>query len=120
SNDPADMFVAVALIRSLISVPGHPLYASIMGYHAARRRFDGKGIGLAGGYLIAVVLHGTFDASLLCTALVVRDIGSAGYALLLVPLLGIAVSFAPVPGLARAALAADDADPRLIAAPAPA
>ncbi|HEY8080211.1 MAG TPA: PrsW family intramembrane metalloprotease [Labilithrix sp.] len=53
----------VFMMRALLAVPGHAIYAGIMGYCASRKRFDGKGIGLAGGYLIAVLLHGGYDSA---------------------------------------------------------
>ena len=120
STSSFNMFLVVAAIRALVSVPGHPLYAGIMGYHAARRRFDGKGIGLVGGWLIAVVLHGIFDAALLCAIVAYSlDQHTLAIGLLAVPLVVVVFSFITVRVLARRALAADDADPTLAAAATP-
>jgi RsiW-degrading membrane proteinase PrsW (M82 family) len=55
---------AVALMRALLAVPGHAIYGGIMGYCASRKRFDNKGPGLFVGYLIAVAMHGAYDAAL--------------------------------------------------------
>jgi RsiW-degrading membrane proteinase PrsW (M82 family) len=43
------------------AVPGHAMWSGMIGAMAARRRFDRKGLGLAGGYLLAVAFHGTYD-----------------------------------------------------------
>src|SRR5437868_5572008 len=40
--------------RALLAVPGHAMWSGMIGVMAARRRFDGKGLGLIGGYLLAV------------------------------------------------------------------
>jgi RsiW-degrading membrane proteinase PrsW (M82 family) len=57
-------FVGVFVLRAALAVPGHAIYAGFMGYWAARRRFDNHGPGLLGGLLIAILLHGTYDAAL--------------------------------------------------------
>lgn len=63
-------FLGVFVLRAVLAVPGHAIYAGYMGYWAARRRFDGQGPGLAGGLGIAIMLHGLYDAALfLCGAL---------------------------------------------------
>jgi protease PrsW len=49
------------IMRAVLSVPGHAMWTGMIGAMAARRRFDGKGLGLAGGYLLAVAFHGTYD-----------------------------------------------------------
>jgi protease PrsW len=50
--------------RALFAVPGHAIWTGFMGYYVARRRFDGVGPGVVGGYLVAVFLHGSYDASI--------------------------------------------------------
>ena len=50
--------------RALFAVPGHAIWTGFMGYYAARRRFDGVGPGLLGGFIVAVLLHGSYDASI--------------------------------------------------------
>lgn len=57
-------FVGVYVMRALLSVPGHAIYAGFMGYWAGRKKFDNIGPGLMGGLIIAILLHGTYDASL--------------------------------------------------------
>src|SRR6185436_15512269 len=51
-------FVVTWFLRALLAVPGHALWTGMMGYFAARRRFDRVGPGIVGGYLLAVFLHG--------------------------------------------------------------
>jgi RsiW-degrading membrane proteinase PrsW (M82 family) len=58
----------VFLLRAVLAVPAHAIYAGIMGYFAARRRFDGSGPGLLGGYVLAVLLHGAYDAAVFSAA----------------------------------------------------
>lgn len=60
-------FVVTYVVRALLTVPMHAITAGLMGYFAARRRFDGVGPGPLGGYALAVVLHGSFDAALFCS-----------------------------------------------------
>lgn len=57
-------FLSLFVARALLAVPGHAAWGAILGYFAARRRFDGRGPGMLGGYLLAVLLHGLYDASL--------------------------------------------------------
>jgi hypothetical protein len=112
-------YVGMFVARSLFSVPLHASAAAIMGYYAARRRFDGIGPGIGGGLALAVALHGTFDfAAFRAGALGEDGSGAAGLFALL--FLAVAVGgMVAVRRLARAALAADDADPALPARPAP-
>ena len=106
-------YVGMFVMRALLSVPSHAATAAIMGYFVARRRFDGVGPGMAGGLTLAVALHGTFDfAAFRAAALSDDGTGAAGLFVLVV--LGVvAVEVVLVRRLSRAALAADDADPRL-------
>jgi RsiW-degrading membrane proteinase PrsW (M82 family) len=53
--------VWAAALRAVLAVPGHALWTSLIGYFAARRRFDHVGPGIVGGYALAVLLHGTYD-----------------------------------------------------------
>jgi protease PrsW len=63
-------FVGIFVLRAVLAVPGHAIYAGFMGYWAARKKFDGVGPGLLGGLGIAIFLHGAYDAALfLCAAL---------------------------------------------------
>ncbi|MBS1151565.1 MAG: hypothetical protein H6Q89_3263 [Myxococcaceae bacterium] len=63
-------FAGIFVVRALLAVPGHAIWAAYMGYFAAKKRFDGTGPGLLGGLAIAIVSHGLYDAALfLCGAL---------------------------------------------------
>ncbi len=64
ATDTVSGFAATFILRAIFAVPGHAIWAGIMGYYAAKRRFDGVGPGLVGGYLIAVFLHGAYDAAI--------------------------------------------------------
>ena len=109
-------FLVVYAGRALLAVPGHAIWAGFMGYFAARRRFDGTGPGALGGLLIAVFLHGAYDASVFLRAPLFRD-GYSGVAnlLLLVPVLIIVGGAIVLRRLARRALRADDASEALAA-----
>ena len=58
---------AVAIMRGLLSVPGHATYGAVMGYYVGRARFDAANrwrlVGL--GLLAAVLLHGFYDFPLM-------------------------------------------------------
>jgi RsiW-degrading membrane proteinase PrsW (M82 family) len=113
------MFVATSfedqlvmwILRATLSVPGHAMWTGMMGAMAARRRFDGRGLGLLGGYLLAVAFHGAYDLSLF----VQRPLALEGHAevgrwLLLAPLALTVAAFFVIRSMARTALALDDAD----------
>src|SRR5262245_59932824 len=55
--------IVVWVERALLAVPGHAMWTGMIGALAARRRFDGRGLGLIGGYLLAVAFHGAYDLS---------------------------------------------------------
>jgi RsiW-degrading membrane proteinase PrsW (M82 family) len=97
-------------LRALFAVPGHAIWAGIMGYYAARRRFDRTGPGLLGGYLIAVFLHGAYDAAIfLGPPLYIRGFHTLPYALwTLIPIIIVGGGLA-LRVMARKALIADDA-----------
>jgi RsiW-degrading membrane proteinase PrsW (M82 family) len=100
----------VWILRALLAVPGHALWSGMIGYCAARRRFDGAGFGLVGGYLLAVAFHGLYDLSLF----VQRPMALEGYEdlarpLLAAPVLLTLVAFLVVRSMARTALHLDDA-----------
>jgi RsiW-degrading membrane proteinase PrsW (M82 family) len=101
--------IVVGAIRAFFSVPGHALWPAITGYCAARRRFDGTGIGTTGGLVIAILCHGLFDASLMTIAVM----GAYGLPLLCIPIALVIGGVIAVRVLRRRALALDDADPRL-------
>src|SRR5262245_62947966 len=49
------------ILRAVLAVPGHAMWSGMIGAMAARRRFDRRGLGLLGGYLLAVAFHGVYD-----------------------------------------------------------
>jgi RsiW-degrading membrane proteinase PrsW (M82 family) len=99
------------VLRALLAVPGHALWTATMGYMAARRRFDGVGPGIVGGYLLAVFLHGTYDAALFLGAPLRADgHEDVALALLGVPVLVIVGSWIMIKKMARTALRLDDID----------
>lgn len=98
------------VLRALLAVPGHALWTGMMGYLAARRRFDGAGPGIAGGFLLAVLMHGVYDAALFVNAPLQADgKGGLATALLAVPVVVIVLCWTIVRRMARTALALDDA-----------
>jgi RsiW-degrading membrane proteinase PrsW (M82 family) len=54
-------FLRLLVGRAVLAVPGHAIWGGVAGYYAARRRFDGHGPGLLGGFAIAVLMHGLYD-----------------------------------------------------------
>jgi hypothetical protein len=58
---------AIAIMRGVLSVPGHATYGAVMGYYVGRARFDaGNRWRLVGlGLLAAVLLHGFYDLPLM-------------------------------------------------------
>jgi protease PrsW len=96
--------------RALLAVPGHAMWTGMIGALAARRRFDGKGVGLIGGYLLAVAFHGAYDVSVFVQQPLHfegRDL--LGHALLLVPVALTVAAFFVLRSMARTALRLDDA-----------
>ncbi len=104
-------FLGVFVMRAVLAVPGHAIYAGFMGYWAARRRFDGKGPGLWGGLAIAVVLHGVYDAAIFVSMVLAqrKDATSILVLVLLpVPLLVVGLGFWRLRAHAKEALRLDD------------
>ena len=61
--------------RAVLVVPGHAMWTGMAGAMIARRRFDGRGLGLAGGYLLAVAFHGATTRASFCNSrCITRDI----------------------------------------------
>lgn len=103
--------IMVWVLRAALAVPGHALWTAMMGYLAARRRFDRSGPGLLGGYLLAVFLHGTYDAALfLATPLRADGLESVALGLFAVPVVIIVASWIIIKRMARTALRLDDAE----------
>lgn len=102
--------IVVWVERALLAVPGHAMWTGMIGAQAARRRFDGKGLGLIGGYLLAVAFHGAYDASVFVQApLHLEGLDSIGHALLAVPVVLTVIAFFVLRSMARTALRHDDA-----------
>lgn len=103
------MYMWVA--RAFLAVPGHAMWTGMIGYMAARRRFDGTGLGLIGGYLLAVAFHGAYD----CAVFVQQPLHFEGFdtassLMLLVPVGLTVIAFFVVRSMARTALRLDDAE----------
>lgn len=103
------LYVWVA--RALLAVPGHAMWTGMIGYMAARRRFDGKGLGLIGGYLLAVAFHGAYD----CAVFIQQPLHFEGHdaassMMILVPIALTLTAFFVVRSMARTALRLDDAE----------
>ncbi|MDP1825692.1 MAG: PrsW family intramembrane metalloprotease [Archangium sp.] len=80
-------FFGIFVIRAVLAVPGHAIYAGYMGYWAARKKFDGTGPGLLGGLGIAIMLHGAYDAALFVIAVLPKG----PWQLLILPLVTVPV-----------------------------
>lgn len=65
-NDP----MTTALMRGLLAVPAHFLFAVTMGYYLSLAKFDpaGRGKHLWRAFLFPVLLHGTYDALLMVSS----------------------------------------------------
>lgn len=103
--------IVVWVERALLAVPGHAMWTGMIGAMAARRRFDGKGVGLVGGYLLAVAFHGAYDVSVFVQQplhLEGRDV--IGHVLLVVPVALTVLAFFVLRSMARTALRLDDAE----------
>jgi RsiW-degrading membrane proteinase PrsW (M82 family) len=112
-----DAVLRVGVLRAVLAVPGHAMWSAIIGYCAARRRFDRAGIGFLGGYLIAVAAHGTYDYAIFATVPMQLEGDSRANLLLAVPPLIILTCAYIVRRMARKAVALDDADAARDAAP---
>ena len=115
-------FAGVFLLRAVLAVPGHAIYAGFMGHYAARKRFDGEGPGLLGGLLIAIFLHGTYDAALFLCGVFGERGGSQAlliFPLLVVPFLVVGLGYRRLKQHAVEALYLDDLDHAEQARPRP-
>lgn len=103
--------------RALLAVPGHAMWSGMIGAMAARRRFDGTGPGLFGGYLLAVAFHGAYDVSVfLQQPLHLEGRDTVAHALLVVPVALTLAAFFVLRSMARTALRLDDAEAVRLAA----
>ncbi len=103
------LYVWVA--RAFLAVPGHAMWTGMIGYMAARRRFDRTGLGLIGGYLLAVAFHGAYD----CAVFAQQPLHFEGYdslaSLMIAIPIGLTIlAFIVFRSMARTALRLDDAE----------
>jgi len=109
--------IIVWVERALLAVPGHAMWTGMIGAAAARRRFDGTGLGLIGGYLLAVAFHGAYDVSVFVQQpLHLEGNDLLARALLAAPIALTVIAFVVLRAMARTALRLDDADAVRIAA----
>ena len=102
-------FFGIFVVRAILAVPGHAIYAGFMGYWAARKKFDGVGPGLKGGLLIAIGLHGAYDAALfLCGVLAKGPAQLLILPLLVVPVIVVIGGYRRLAAHAREALRLDE------------
>ena len=102
--------VQMWILRAILSVPGHAMWTGMMGAMAARRRFDKVGLGLVGGYLLAVAFHGAYDLSLFAQQpLHLEGHSELGRFMLVIPIVLTVVAFFVLRSMARTALHLDDA-----------
>jgi protease PrsW len=102
--------IVVWVERALLAVPGHAMWTGMIGAMAARRRFDRRGLGLVGGYLLAVSFHGAYDLSVFVQQpLHLEGRDALGHALLAVPVALTILAFFVLRSMARTALRLDDA-----------
>jgi protease PrsW len=102
--------IYVWIARALLAVPGHAMWTGMIGYSAARRRFDGKGLGLLGGYLLAVAFHGAYDAAVFYQQpLRYEGYGDLASGMLLIPVGLTVIAFLVLRSMAKTALRLDDA-----------
>ncbi len=105
------------ILRAVLAVPGHAMWTGMIGAMAARRRFDGNGLGLIGGYLLAVAFHGAYDLCAFLQAPLTFEGQTTIAALMMPALIGLTVAaFFVLRSQARMALRLDDADAALNAA----
>jgi RsiW-degrading membrane proteinase PrsW (M82 family) len=103
------LYVWVA--RACLAVPGHAMWTGMIGAMAARRRFDGKGLGLVGGYLLAVAFHGAYDVAVFAQApLRLEGHSELASMMILIPIGLTVLAFFVIRSMARTALRLDDAE----------
>jgi protease PrsW len=88
-------YVTLFLGRAILAVPGHATWGAIAGYFAAVKRFDGRGPGMLGGFLVAVLLHGSYDAWLFSAPIAIHD----GYTFLALGIAGFPIVAYSVPAM---------------------
>lgn len=103
--------LTVWVMRALLAVPGHALWTGMIGYCAARRRFDRRGLGLVGGFLLAVAFHGAYDLAIFVQQpLHLEGHDEIAMVVLAGPVVLTILAFLTVRAMARTALRLDDAE----------
>jgi RsiW-degrading membrane proteinase PrsW (M82 family) len=120
-NQPdMDAVIRTGILRAVLAVPGHAMWSAMIGYSAARMRFDRKGIGFLGGYLLAVGLHGLYDYAIFAhVPMTLEGNGDTANLLFIAPPAIIILCVLIVRRMARIALALDDADHARLGIPPP-
>jgi len=99
------------IMRAALAVPGHAMWTGMSGAMAARRRFDGRGLGIVGGYLLAVAFHGAYDTCVFLQQPLHYEGHPVLVALVFPTLIGLTLlAFVVLRSMARTALRLDDAD----------
>ncbi|MCA9652878.1 MAG: PrsW family intramembrane metalloprotease [Myxococcales bacterium] len=121
---PGDLkeYLAMFVGRAVLAVPGHAIWGGVAGYYAARRRFDGRGIGWWGGLAIAVLMHGLYDTWVFGAPLAIAQgqqwllygVGGIPLVFYLGPATMILLGALLLRSLARRAVADDDRDEAVI------
>lgn len=102
-------FIGIFIVRAVLAVPGHAIFTGYMGYWAARKKFDKVGPGMLGGLVIAILLHGAYDASLFLIAVLPQGpMQLLALPLVLVPLVVVIGGYRRLTAHAREALRLDD------------
>jgi protease PrsW len=110
-QDGMGSFLTTWVLRAFLAVPGHAMWTGMIGAMAARRRFDGKGVGLLGGFVLAVFFHGGYDACIfLGKPLSLEGRDDLATLLLIGPLLFTIAAALLMRRLSRSAARLDDAD----------
>jgi protease PrsW len=103
--------ITVWILRALLAVPGHAMWTGMIGAMAARRRFDRTGLGIVGGYLLAVSFHGAYDLSVFVQApLHLEGRDDLAHIMLAAPVVLTLLAFLILRQMARTALRLDDAE----------
>jgi RsiW-degrading membrane proteinase PrsW (M82 family) len=93
------------------------MWTGMIGYCAARRRFDKQGLGLVGGYLLAVAFHGAYDCALFVQQpLRLEGRSDLSNLMFAVPVALTIIAFITLRVMARRALRLDDAEAATAAA----
>ncbi len=101
--------LAMWIMRAFLAVPGHAMWSGMIGAAAARRRFDGRGLGLLGGYLLAVAFHGAYDCAVFMQQpLAFEGQDTVANLLKLLPIVLTLLAFVVLRSMASTALRLDD------------